>query len=103
MSDKASNDMTDDMANRMAVDCLGAGCATLSLAARASEFANHHFTIIDPETHKADDHIWGFWAMPWLNNATDGARKQWFKWRIISPNHMIERSSNDHPYSNKPI
>ena len=95
MSDKASN----YLAKRMAVDCLGAGCAGLSLAARASEFANHHFTIIDPETHKADDHIWGFWAMPWLNNATDSARKQWFKWRIISPNHMIERSSKDHPYS----
>ena len=95
MSDKPSN----DMANRMAVDCLGAGCASLSLTARASEFANHHFTIIDPETHKADDHIWGFWAMPWLSSASDGARKQWFKWRIISPDLMIERSSQDHPYS----
>ena len=95
MSDKASN----DMANRMAVNCLGAGCASLSLTARASEFANHHFTIIDPETHKADDHIWGFWAMPWLSSASDGARKQWFKWRIISPDLMIERSSQDHPYS----
>lgn len=95
MSDKASN----DMAKQMAVDCLGAGCASLSLAARASELANHHFTIIDPETHKADDHIWGFWAMPWLHDASDGARKQWFKWRIISPDRMIERLSQDHPYS----
>ena len=91
--------MADEMENRMAVDCLGAGCASLSLVARASEFANHHFTIIDPETHKADDHIWGFWAMPWLKNASDGARKQWFKWRIISPGRVIERSSQDHPYS----
>ena len=95
MSDKASN----NMAKQMAVECLGAGCANLSLAARASEFANHHFTIIDPETHRADDHIWGFWAMPWLQDACDGARKQWFKWRIISPDRMIERSSQDHPYS----
>ena len=95
MSDKTSN----YIANRIAVDCLGAGCAALSLAARASEFANHHFTIIDPETHKADDHIWGFWAMPWLSSASDGARKQWFKWRIISPDRMIERSSQDHHYS----
>ena len=95
MSDKASN----DMANRMAVNCLGAGCASLSLTARAPEFANHHFTIIDPETRKADDHIWGFWAMPWLSSASDGARKKWFKWRIISPDRMIERSSQDHPYS----
>ena len=99
MSNKTSNDMADDMANSMAVDCLGAGCASLSLAARASEFVNHHFTIIDPETHKADDHIWGFWTMPWLNSASDGARKKWFKWRIISPDRMIERSSQDHPYS----
>ncbi len=99
MSGKTSNDMADDMANSMAVDCLGAGCASLSLAARASEFVNHHFTIIDPETHKADDHIWGFWTMPWLNSASDGARKKWFKWRIISPDRMIERSSQDHPYS----
>ena len=95
MSDKASN----DMAERMAVDCLGAGCASLSLAARASEFANHRFTIIDPATHKADDHIWGFWAMPWLHSASDGARKKWFKWRIISSDRMIERSSKDYPYS----
>jgi len=95
MSDEASN----DMAKHMAVDCLGAGCASLSLAARASEFTDRHFTIIDPETHKADDHIWGFWAMPWLRDASDGARKQWFKWRIISPNRMIERSSQNHPYS----
>lgn len=95
MSDKTSN----DTANRIAVNCLGAGCASLSLAARASEFANHHFTIIDPETHVADDHIWGFWAMPWLNSASDEARKQWFKWRIISADRMIERSSQDHPYS----
>ena len=57
MSGKTSNDLEDDMANQMAVDCLGAGCASLSLAARASEFANHHFTIIDPETSKAGDHI----------------------------------------------
>ena len=99
MSNKTSNDITDDMANRMAVDCLGAGCASLSLAARASEFVNHHFTIIDPGTHKADDHIWGFWAMPWLNSASDGARKQWFKWRIISSDRMIERSSQVYPYS----
>ena len=99
MSDKASNEMANNMAKRMAVDCLGAGCASLSLAARASEFTNHHFTIIDPETHKADDHIWGFWAMPWLHDASDGARKQWFKWRIISPGRMIERSSQNHPYS----
>ncbi|MDC1294073.1 lycopene cyclase family protein [Candidatus Puniceispirillum sp.] len=94
-----SNNAPKDMAHPMAVDCLGAGCASLSLAARASEFANHHFNIIDPETHKVDDHIWGFWAMPWLNSATDGARKQWFKWRIISTDRMIEKSSQDHPYS----
>ena len=94
-----SNKTSDDMANRMAVDCLGAGCASLSLAARASEFVNHHFTIIDPGTHKADDHIWGFWAMPWLNSASDGARKQWFKWRIISSDRIVERSSQGYPYS----
>ena len=37
--------------------------------------------------------------MPWLREASDGARKQWFQWRIISPDRMIERSSQDHPYS----
>ena len=90
---------SDEMPKRIAVYLLGAGCATLSLAARAPEIATHDFTIIDPETHQADDHIWGFWAMPWLKSASEGARKQWFKWRIISSDRIVEKSSQDHPYS----
>ena len=91
--------MSHETAKSMPVALLGAGCAALSLAARADEFRHHHFTVIDPATHKNDDHIWGFWAMPWLHRASDVARKQWFTWRIISNDRMIERSSKSHPYS----
>jgi len=81
--------MSDRTEDRVAVTVLGAGCAALSLAARAAEFDSHDFTIIDPETHKAGDHIWGFWAMPWLGEASAMTRKKWFKWRIISPDRMV--------------
>jgi len=91
--------MSDRTEDRVAVTVLGAGCAALSLAARAAEFDSHDFTIIDPETHKAGDHIWGFWAMPWLGEASAMTRKKWFKWRIISPDRMVERTSENHPYS----
>ncbi|MGA1782190.1 MAG: lycopene cyclase family protein [Candidatus Puniceispirillaceae bacterium] len=90
--------MSNKTPDRISVALLGAGCASLSLAARAPEFGSHEFTIVDPETHKADDHIWGFWAMPWLGEASAVARKQWFQWRIISHDRMVERRSENHPY-----
>ncbi len=83
---------------KMPIAVLGAGCAALSLAARSNAFSSHQFTIIDPETHVADDHIWGFWAMPWLDHVANFTRKTWHNWRIISPDLVLELSSKTHPY-----
>lgn len=98
MSDKAADDGADDVQGKMAIAVLGAGCSALSLAARGDEFTAHQFTIIDPETNVAEDHIWGFWAMPWLDHVKDLTQKTWHKWRIISPDQALELSSKIHPY-----
>jgi len=98
MSGKLSDDRLNSVQAKMPVAVIGAGCAALSLAARSNAFPSHQFTIIDPETHVADDHIWGFWAMPWLNHVTNVTRKTWHNWRIISPDLVLELSSETHPY-----
>ena len=98
MSGKALDNEVNSEGAKMPVAVLGAGCAALSLAARSNAFPSHQFTIIDPETHVSDDHIWGFWAMPWLSHVTSVTRKTWHNWRIISPDLMLELSSKTHPY-----
>ena len=98
MSGKVSDDQLDSGETKMAIAVLGAGCAALSLAARSDSFAAHQLTIIDPGSHIADDHIWGFWSMPWLGHVTNLTLKKWYSWRIISPDHVLELSSKTHPY-----
>ena len=98
MSGKASNNRINSGQAKMSIAVLGAGCAALSLAARSHAFSSHQFTIIDPETHVSDDHIWGFWAMPWLDHVTSVTRKTWHNWRIIGPDLMLNLSSETHPY-----
>ena len=98
MSGKASDNKVTCGQAKMPIAVLGAGCAALSLAARSNAFSSHQFTIIDPETHVSDDHIWGFWAMPWLDHVTSVTRKTWHNWRIISPDLMLDLSSKTHPY-----
>ena len=98
MSGKASNNRINSGQAKMSIAVLGAGCAALSLAARSNSFLSHQFTIIDPETHVSDDHIWGFWAMPWLDHVTSVTRKTWHNWRIIGPDLMLNLSSETHPY-----
>jgi lycopene beta-cyclase len=98
MSGKASDNGVNSGQAKMPIAVLGAGCAALSLAARSNAFSAHQFTIIDPETHVSDDHIWGFWAMPWLSHVTGLTRKTWHNWRIISPDLVLELSSKTHPY-----
>ena len=98
MSGKASDNRINSGQAKMSIAVLGAGCAALSLAARSNSFLSHQFTIIDPETHVSDDHIWGFWAMPWLDHVTSVTRKTWHNWRIIGPDLMLNLSSETHPY-----
>ena len=78
---------------------LGAGCASLSLAARANELLDYEFTVIDTEIYPTQNHIWGFWRMPWLSNTELISRKTWYKWKIISANKSITHSTKVFPYT----
>ena len=98
MSSRTPDNKINIRPARMPIAILGAGCASLSLAARSNAFSSHQFTIIDTETHVADDHIWGFWAMPWLDHVTSVTCKIWHNWRIISPDLLLDLSSKTHPY-----
>ena len=90
--------MSDDNLVISEVSLLGAGCATLSLGARANEFKAHSFIIVDSGKHLPKDHIWGFWFMPWLAKTDKVIRKRWSNWQIISPEKCITHSSKLHPY-----
>ncbi len=68
--------MSVDRQQPLQVSVIGAGCAGLSLAARAADWPGHKLSLIAPKQDDADDHIWGFWAMEWLQPATSAARKQ---------------------------
>ena len=54
--------MSVDKTPSMPVSVIGAGCAGLSLAARAAELPNHRISLIAPHGDMPADHIWGFWA-----------------------------------------
>lgn len=90
--------MSEAKAQSLPVSVIGAGCAGLSLAARAADLPNHDISLVAPKTDMAEDHIWGFWAMPWLNMATSVARAKWKQWRIISYDRDILHRSDKHPY-----
>lgn len=90
--------MSDDGQQSLSIQLLGAGCASLSLAARAAELPRHDLTIIDPGTHSSPNHIWGFWAMPWIQNTDDTIKKRWFNWCVVAPNKSVTHSTKSHPY-----
>ena len=90
--------MSDDNLEISEISLLGAGCATLSLGARANEFKAHNFTIVDSGEHLPKDHVWGFWFMPWLTKTDKVIRKRWSNWQIISQEKCITHSSELHPY-----
>ena len=91
--------MSGDRQQPLPVSVIGAGCAGLSLAARAAEsMPGHRLSLIAPKQDDADDHVWGFWAMEWLQPATSAARKKWANWQIISDEQHIVHHSARHPY-----
>ena len=90
--------MSDDRLQQFPVSVIGAGCAGLSLAARAADLPAHKLSLIVSKQDDADDHIWGFWAMEWLQPATLAARKQWTNWKIISKDQHVVHHSARHPY-----
>ena len=91
--------MSKNIFDKADVILLGAGCANLSLAARANELIDYEFTIIDPGIYTVQNHIWGFWRMPWLANTKPISRKSWYKWKIISENKSITHSTEVFPYT----
>ncbi|MGA1022419.1 MAG: lycopene cyclase family protein, partial [Candidatus Puniceispirillaceae bacterium] len=90
--------MSVDRQQPLPVSVIGAGCAGLSLAARAADLPGHKLSLIAPKQDDADDHIWGFWAMEWLQPATSAARKQWANWQIISDDQHVVHHAVRHPY-----
>ena len=90
--------MSVESKETFSVTLIGAGCASLSLAARADEFDGYEFTVLEHSTHQAEDHTWGFWAMPWLSHVKESTKKTWNNWQIISKDQIAELSSINHPY-----
>ncbi|MGC6412629.1 MAG: lycopene cyclase family protein [Candidatus Puniceispirillaceae bacterium] len=82
---------------------LGAGCAGLSLAAKLADrprqaaCAPEKIALIGPADRRPT-HGWGFWQMPWLDDAAGLARKKWTKWQFINADQCITHHSTAHPY-----
>ena len=78
---------------------IGAGCAGLSLAKAigADKLASPTLYTDKPATERPA-HIWGFWHMPWLNEAADLASARYENWHIITEDMTIAHHSKNHPY-----
>ena len=91
-------DMPDSDAATKHIAIIGAGCASLSLAAKANELPKTKLHIIEPSYPMQADHIWGFWAMDWLLQARPLVRKSWYKWAIVTEQTHNVMQSARHPY-----
>ena len=101
LPDKASSFVagTSDIArSKKDIAIIGAGCASLSLAAKANELPGSKLHIIDPPRPDQPDHIWGFWAMDWLDLTRPIVRKSWHKWAIVTEQTNDVMQSEHHPY-----
>lgn len=76
---------------------LGAGCAGLSLAARASQIQAGHISLFGPADGRPP-HIWGFWQMGWMDEPARLARKSWHRWMIAGPSGCHIQQARRHPY-----
>ena len=84
---------------RTPIAVLGDGCAALSLASQAdclSDYALH--VVAPPSDRSAQDHIWGFWQMPWLQETLPLVRKTWPKWTIRNAETEVVMEAVAHPY-----
>jgi len=81
------------------ITLIGSGCASLSLA---KELARHNVArakiVTDKSYQDRPDHIWGFWQMPWLDDAVSQATHSWKQWHIITDNMTVSHKSDEHPY-----
>ena len=95
--------MSHPSSNKLNVDIIGAGCAGLSLAhyiKKGSDPKNPSNLNFYGELSSAleNPHYWGFWGMPWSDEAISKSEHKWNKWKIIDNDNEITLQSNLHPY-----
>jgi len=91
MSQKAKDKFTKHIA------IIGGGCAGWSLAAQANKLSAKTISFFIKDETRAS-HSWGFWQMPWLDNAASHSRKKWHSWEIITETDYVIHQSENHPY-----
>ncbi len=78
---------------------IGAGCAGLSLCKNLVINKNFNLTLIDPKINiNCNNHIWGFWKTPWVDDVIKIADYQWVKWKFINNKETIVLESMNYPY-----
>lgn len=87
------------MSWRHPVTIIGSGCAGLSLAKEiGAQKLGAVNLVTDRSCHERAPHMWGFWQMPWLEDAAGRSDHQWQNWQIITDDTTITHHSIAHPY-----
>lgn len=101
LAEPASSSMSGASDHALAkkhIAIIGAGCASLSLAALANELPRAQLHIIESSYPAHADHVWGFWAMDWLDRVRPLVRKSWHKWAIVTEQSYSVMHAAHHPY-----
>ena len=73
------------MSWRHPVTIIGSGCAGLSLAKEIGAQKLGEINLLtDKSCHDRAPHMWGFWQMPWLDDAASQSDHHWQNWQIIT-------------------
>ena len=84
---------------RTPIAVLGNGCAAMSLAAQADRLSDYALRVIAPAGEgSSQDHIWGFWQMPWLQDVLPLVRKTWPRWTIRNAETEVVMQAAEFPY-----
>ena len=90
--------VTETNRDKAEIICIGAGCASLSLAKELAKQQIKCQILTDKPSCERQEHMWGFWQMPWLDDAALQSHHHWQKWQIITSNIAILHESHEHPY-----
>ena len=69
----------------------------MSLAAALKRQGHANISLYGPQDTRAD-HIWGFWRMPFLDEAAALSTSSWQRWQIRDETQTITHHSTSHPY-----